>query len=117
MNHSEIVSILWGVADLISDKFLRHLAQVTSNAIGDRAVTRIDPQVQMVDGKPVCLVACQRSPEPVFLKWKNMEGSREGDFYVRQGPRTVGLDNDDVAAYTQTRFRPSPKSGVPFSHR
>ena len=99
------------------DKFLRHLTQVVSNALGDRAATCIDPRVQMVDGKPVCLVACQRSPEPAFLKWKNMEGSSDGDFYVRQGPRTVKLDNQNLAAFTQTRFKPSTKSGAPVSHR
>jgi type I restriction enzyme R subunit len=99
------------------DKFLRHLTQVVSNALGDRAATRIDPRVQMVDGKPVCLVACQRSPEPVFLKWKSMKDAPGGDLYVRQGPRTVRLHNDDVSAYTATRFRASQESGVDVSQR
>ena len=29
----------------------------------------------------------QRSPEPVFLKWKGIEATPEGDFFVRSGPR------------------------------
>jgi type I restriction enzyme R subunit len=57
------------------DKFMRHLVQVVRNGLGDRAGTCIDPKAQVVQGKTVCVVTCQRSPEPVFLKWKGMEGS------------------------------------------
>lgn len=54
------------------DKFMRHLAQVVRNGLGDRAGTCIDPKTQIVDGPTVCLVSCQRSPEPVFLSWKGI---------------------------------------------
>ncbi len=57
------------------DKFMRHLAQVVRNGLGDRAGTCIDPKAQIVEGKTVCLVSCQRSPEPVYLRW---EGYGEG---------------------------------------
>jgi predicted HTH transcriptional regulator len=60
------------------DKFMRHLAQVVRNGMGDRAGTCIDPKTQIVQGKTVCVVSCQRSPEPVFLKWKGIESSPEG---------------------------------------
>jgi len=46
------------------DKFMRHLAQVVRNGMGDRAGTCIDPKTQIVQGKTVCVVSCQRSPEP-----------------------------------------------------
>jgi hypothetical protein len=39
------------------DKFMRHLAQVVRNGLGDRAGTCIDPKTQK--GKTVCLVSCQ----------------------------------------------------------
>jgi hypothetical protein len=55
------------------DKFMLHLAQVVRNGLGDRAGTCIDPKTQVVQDKTVCVVSCQRSPEPVFLKWKDME--------------------------------------------
>ena len=51
---------------------MRHLSQVVRNGLGDRAGTCIDPRTQIVQGKTVCVVSCQRSPEPVFLKWKEM---------------------------------------------
>ncbi len=86
------------------DKFMRHLAQVVRNGLGDRAGTCIDPKTQIVDGKTVCVVSCQRSPEPVFLKWKGVESSPEGDLFVRSGPGTVKLSPDSAREYIRTRF-------------
>jgi predicted HTH transcriptional regulator len=87
-----------------NDKYMRHLAQVVRNGLGDRAGTCIDPKMQEVEGKTVCLVSCQRSPEPVFLRWKGTEGSSEGDFYVRSGPGTIRLTPEDAREYIRTRF-------------
>ncbi len=94
------------------DKFMRHLAQVVRNGLGDRAGTCIDPKVQIVQEKTVCVVSCQRSPEPVFLKWKGMETAPEGDFFVRSGPGTVKLPLESAQEYIRTRFTQS-KIGNP----
>jgi len=90
------------------DKFMRHLAQVVRNGLGDRAGTCIDPNMQVVQGKSVCVVTCQRSPEPVFLKWKGTETAAEGEFYVRSGPGTVKLPTESAGEYIRTRFQ-APK--------
>ncbi len=97
------------------DKFMRHLAQIVRNGLGDRAGTCIDPKTQIVEGKTVCLVSCQRSPEPVYLRWKNLEKSEQGDFYVRSGPGSVRLRAKDVGEYVRTRFSQSPAQGPPDS--
>ncbi|OGK85709.1 MAG: hypothetical protein A2X53_03345 [Candidatus Rokubacteria bacterium GWA2_70_23] len=86
------------------DKFMRHLAQVVRNGLGDRAGTCIDPKTQIVQGKTLCVVSCQRSPEPVFLTWKGMETSPSGDFFVRSGPGTVKLQTGSASEYIRTRF-------------
>jgi len=86
------------------DEFMRHLAQVVRNSLGDRASTCIDTKTQIVQGKTVCLVSCQRSPEPVFLKWKGTEEAASGDFYVRSGPGSVKLNPESAAEYIKTRF-------------
>jgi type I restriction enzyme R subunit len=91
------------------DKFMRHLAQAVRNGLGDRAGTCIDPKTQIVHGKTVCVVSCQRSPEPVFLRWKGMEASAAGDFFVRSGPGTVKLPPDSANEYIRTRFPGSTK--------
>ncbi|MBZ5590562.1 MAG: putative DNA binding domain-containing protein, partial [Acidobacteriia bacterium] len=86
------------------DKFMRHLAQVVSNALGDRAGTCIDPKTQAVQGKTVCVVSCQRSPEPVFLRWKSKEEDARGSFFVRSGPGSVKLAAGSANEYLRTRF-------------
>jgi len=86
------------------DKFMLHLSQVVRNALGDRASTCIDPTTQIVEGKTVCVVSCQRSPEPVYLKWKGMESSDEGDLFVRSGPGSIKLTPESVEEYVRTRF-------------
>src|SRR5438132_8046611 len=92
------------------DKFMRHLAQVVRNGLGDRAGTCIDPRTQIVGGKTVCVVSCQRSPEPIFLRWKDLEASPDGDFFVRSGPGTVKLSPESAREYIRTRF-PSSAPG------
>ncbi len=86
------------------DKFMLHLSQVVRNGLGARAGTWIDPKVQIVDGKGVCVVSCQRSPEPVLLRWKGVEAAADGDFFVRSGPGTVRLSEEDAKEYADTRF-------------
>ena len=89
------------------DRFMLHLSQVVRNGLGARAGTCIDPRMQFVEGKGICVVSCQRSPEPVFLTWKGGETAREGDFFVRGGPGTMKLSPDDAREYVRTRFRPA----------
>ena len=86
------------------DKFMLHLVQVVRNALGDRAGVCVDPKTQELDGGTVCVVSCQRSPEPVFLRWKGMESAEEGDFFVRSGPGTVKLPPESAGRYVETRF-------------
>jgi hypothetical protein len=93
-----------------NDKFMLHLSQVVRNGLGDRAGTCIDPKIQMIEGKTVCVVSCQRSPEPVYLKWKGMEAAAEGDFFVRSGPSTVKLPPESAKEYVRTRFGPAPST-------
>ena len=52
----------------------------------------------------MCVVSCQRSPEPVFLKWKGVQGASEGDFFVRIRPGTRKLSLDSAKDYIRTRF-------------
>ena len=86
------------------DKFMRHLAQAVRNGLGDRAGTCIDPKTQIVEGRTLCLVSCQRSPEPVYLRWKGVERIDGGDLYVRTGPGSVRLGEEDAKKYVATRF-------------
>ena len=86
------------------DKFMLHLTQAVRNGLGDRAGTCIDPTVQIVGGRSVCVVSCRRSPEPVRLTWKGVTVEEGGDFFVRSGPGTVKLSGEDTTEYVRTRF-------------
>ena len=86
------------------DEFMRHLAEAVHTGLGERAGACVEPRTQIVEGKTVCLVSCQRSPEPVYLRWKGLEKAADGELYVRHGPGTVRLDGAGVAQYVATRF-------------
>lgn len=92
---------------------MRHLSQVVRNGLGDRAGTCIDPKCQVVQGKTVCVVSCQRSPEPVFLKWKGLEAAPAGDLFVRSGPGTIKLPPESAQEYIRTRFPGGSAVGNP----
>jgi len=98
-------------------QFMRHLAQAVRNGLGDRAGACIDPRTQIVEGKTVCLVSCRRSPEPVFLRWKGLEKSERGDFFVRSGPGTIRLGLDDAEKYITTRFGAARETGYKSSEQ
>ena len=51
-----------------------------------RAGTCIDPRMQVVEGKTVCLVSCQRSPEPMYLRWKGLEKAADGELLRAERP-------------------------------
>jgi hypothetical protein len=87
----------------------------TRRWLGDRSGTCINPKMQVVQGKSVCVVTCQRSPEPVFLKWKGIEGTPQGDFFVRSGPGTIRLAPDSAKEYIRTRFAAVASARVPHS--
>ena len=44
-----------------ADKFSLHLAQVVENALGPVAASHINSRVDVVDGKQVCVVSCDRA--------------------------------------------------------
>jgi hypothetical protein len=87
---------------------MRHLAQVVRNGLGDRASRCIDPRMQIVDGRSVCVVTCQRSPEPVYLTWKGMETDAAECLYGRSGPGTVRLSRESSTQFIVTRFPAAP---------
>jgi hypothetical protein len=87
------------------DKYARHVTQAVVNGLGTAAATHVDPRMQRVDGKWVCLVSCQRAAEPVYLTWKGMEKAPEGDFYVRTGPGSRRMEGAaEVEKYIAGRW-------------
>ena len=50
----------------------------------------------------------QRSPAPVYLRWKGVEKAGGGDLYVRTGPGSARLGAEDAAEYIVDAQFPSP---------
>jgi len=67
--------------------------------------------MEIVQGKTVCLVSCEHSPEPVFFKWKGIEEHESGDFYVRSGAQTVKLEPESAREYVKTRWPSARETG------
>ena len=101
------------------DKFMRHLAQVVRNGLGDRAGTCIDPKTQIVQGRTVGVVSCERSPEPVSLQVERAEsgiGRRlhraKRAWHCEAAAREYpGVHPDAVRRADAERSRVSPASG------
>lgn len=56
--------------------------------------------IETVDGEICWVIAVDRSPEPAFVRWKDRKW-----FFVREGPRTTGLDNEGTYRYITNRWR------------
>ncbi|MCX7031086.1 MAG: putative DNA binding domain-containing protein [Spirochaetes bacterium] len=84
------------------DAVVRYLEQSVRDRLGEAAVARIEPRIQIVNGRMVCVIGCARSSEPVFYR-ATASGSG-GDFYIRTGSRTLKLAPESVTEYSATRF-------------
>ena len=94
------------------DKFSLHLAQQVENGLGPVAVSHINPRVEVVDGKHVCVVSCDRATVPILLKWKGTEKNPDGDFFYRRGPGTAALNPEAAREFVAARF---PNADPPYS--
>ena len=45
----------------------------------------------------------------MFLRWKGVEATPDGDFFVRSGPGTVKLSPDNTKEYIRTRWSGSSR--------
>lgn len=97
-----------------ADKFLLHLSQQVENGLGPIAVSLIDPRVELVDGKQVCVVACDRSSAPILLKWRDTEKHADGDFFYRRGPGSAALKPEAANEFVAARF---PNAKPPYTAR
>lgn len=80
------------------DKFLLHFDNLIKQHIGLEFASYIKAEIRVLDEKQVFLVACDRCPDPVYLKIGDTE-----DFYIRMGPSTRSLPGSRVMNYLKER--------------
>jgi hypothetical protein len=82
------------------DSFLRHLYECLKAWMGVGATTLVRAEIDMFNGKKVCIVRCQSSRQPVFLR----QSGKGEEFFIRTGPSSERLGPSDLVAYIPSRF-------------
>jgi predicted HTH transcriptional regulator len=80
------------------DGFELQLNQVISDKMGDKFGS-IYTSVEFgeVEGRTVCIISVERSPEPVYF-------GEQKDFYIRQGSSSKDLNIGEATEYIQERW-------------
>ena len=82
------------------DKYVRSITSSIISELGGVAGTMTTISIHEYDGRKICFVEIQRSPDPIYLKTpKNPE-----TFYVRINNTTRELTGPDLVAYVRKRW-------------
>lgn len=81
------------------DHFEHALTDVVKANLGIDLMQYIRTRFELIDGKHICVVSIQKSPEPVFFTKKNNR-----TFLIRAGNATHSLDVKDTVSYIQTHW-------------
>ena len=76
------------------DKFLQLVNTLVERRIGAEYTPYVSTKFNDVDGKLVCVVDTSKASEPAFLS-----GSKEREFYIRNGNTTIRLDAAKTVEY------------------
>jgi len=90
------------------DGFLCRLMDAVRDELGESAATRVDPKMQVVQGRTVCVVTCQRSLEPALLT-RRSSGAAASEFHIRIASGTRLLSDERAREYVRKRF---PEEGT-----
>ncbi len=82
------------------DKFLLHLWTLIRTCLGRDFSPYIRTRLEKVDEKTVCIVSCQPSNRPVFLR---QPGFSE-EMYIRIGPSSNAMDISEALKYIENHY-------------
>jgi len=82
------------------DKFLLHLWTLIRSCLGRDFSPYIRTRLEKADEKTICLVECQPSTRPVFLR----QPGYEEEMYIRIGPSSNALDISEALKYIKDHF-------------
>jgi len=78
------------------DSFQQKLIQVLENHVGSEFLQHVDMGFESIEGRHVCRVEVDQSPQPVYLK-----SSQDREFYVRTGNTTRPLNMEEAHRYIE----------------
>jgi len=82
------------------DKFLLHLWTLIRTCLGRDVSSYIRTTLEKMDEKTVCMVQCQKSNRPVFLRQPGFDEA----FYIRVGPSSNAMDISEALKYIADHF-------------
>jgi hypothetical protein len=80
------------------DKYLLHFNNLIKQHVGLEHAARISVAIRSIQGRRILVVDCEKSPEPVFLRFGDNE-----EFFVRVGSGTRQLPASKVLEYVKKR--------------
>ena len=86
------------------DKFLLHLWTLIRTCLGRDFSPYIRTIIEKVEDKTVCLVYCQPSARPVFLRQPGFDE----EMFIRVGPSSNALNISEALQYIRERFSDRP---------
>ena len=81
------------------DETERHIINIVNRDIGDLWSVNVDPKAVEIDEKRVIKVKVDRASSPAWCKKDD-----KLVFYVRQGPTTKPLSEEDAEEYIRTHW-------------
>ncbi|MDP6402920.1 MAG: ATP-binding protein, partial [SAR202 cluster bacterium] len=78
------------------DRFFQLLSSLIADKIGPQYASLVNPQIEDLDGKKICVAKTAKSSEPAFLS-----GQRGREFFVRVGNTTRALDPEQTINYIE----------------
>ena len=82
------------------DSYFQYLTNLFSNKLGVENTQFWHISFEDINGKLVCMVKIEASPKPVFVRDKLQLS--DGEFYIRVGPTTRPLNNEEFHKYNET---------------
>lgn len=84
------------------DKFMLHFYRVIKKSMGIEATALVQAEIDMYEGRKVCIVRCKASARPVYIK---ASGKKEEEFFIRTGPSSERLGPSDLVSYISQHFK------------
>ena len=86
-----------------ADEFLLKLSEYLNRVIGTNFNNFCSIKIESINGKEICILNCQKSDEPLFIKKNN-----ETLFFIRSGTQCKSLNAKEQHDYTKSHWSNLP---------
>jgi hypothetical protein len=83
-----------------NDKYQLHLYNLIKSSLGTNFAALVNAKIKEVGGQRICVVSCEKSKEPVYLKFKK----KDEEYFIRTGPGNSRLSTSEAYKYIKDKF-------------